>query len=142
MTDAALIALLRAAGAFAAGLGVLHVFFPWLLDFRAAIPLDGPPLRPLRLPGIRYATTRADVRGIAWVMNHCVSYVIVSIGVADLVAARWIAAPQGRLLAAWIAGFYGVRAASQPYLGRRRGDWLVGAAFAALGGLHLVVALR
>lgn len=142
MTESVLLAVLRASGAFAAGLGALHVFFPWLLDFRAAIPDDGPPLRPLRLPGIRYATTRADVRGIAWVMNHCVSYTIVSIGVADLLAARWIGTPHGRLLATWIAGFYAVRAASQRYLGRRRGDWLVMAAFAALGAVHLAAAAR
>lgn len=133
---------LRLAGGFAVGLGTLHFFFPWLLDFRAAIPSAGPPLRPLRLPGLRYATTRDDVHGIAVVMNHCVSYTIVSIGLVDLAVARWIDAPHGRLLAAWIAGFYAVRAASQRYLGRRRGDWLVMAAFAALGALHLAAAAR
>jgi hypothetical protein len=144
MMDAALLTALRLAGIFAVGLGALHFFFPRLLDFRAAIPADGPPLRPLRLPGTRlaYATTRGDVHGIAWVMNHCVSYTILSIGVADVLAARWITTPHGRLLAAWIAGFYAVRAASQRYLGRRRGDWLVMAAFAALGALHLVTAFR
>lgn len=138
-----LLTALRLAGVFAVGLGALHFFFPRLLDFRAAIPAAGPPLRPLRLPGTRlaYATTRADVHGIAWVMNHCVSYTILCIGVADILAARWIATPHGRLLAAWIAGFYTVRAVSQRYLGRRRGDWIVMAAFAVLGGLHLVVAL-
>lgn len=140
--EAALIVAVRLAGTFAVGLGALHFFFPWLLDFRAAIPGDGPPLRPLRLPGIRYATTRADVHGIAIVMNHCVSYAIVSIGLAGLAAGRWIATPHGRLLAAWIAGFYAVRAASQRYLGRRRGDRLVAAGFAALAILHAVVAVR
>lgn len=144
MMDAALLTALRLAGIFAVGLGALHFFFPRLLDFRAAIPADGPPLRPLRLPGTRlaYATTRGAVHGIAWVMNDCVRYTILSIGVADVLAARWITTPHGRLLAAWIAGFYAVRAASQRYLGRRRGDWLVMAAFAALGALHLVTAFR
>lgn len=129
----------RAAGVFALGLGTLHFFFPWLLDFRAAIPADGPPLRALRLPGIRYATTRGDVYGIALVMNHCVSYTIVSIGLADLLAARWMMSSGGRLLAFWIAGFYGVRTASQLYLGRRTGDRWVMAGFAALSALHLAV---
>ncbi|MFN8423534.1 MAG: hypothetical protein U0470_09185 [Anaerolineae bacterium] len=136
---AAFLAALRPAGVFAVGLGTLHFFFPRLLDFRAAIPADGPPLRELRLPGIRYATTRADVYGIALVMNHCVSYTIVSIGLADILAARWMMSPGGRLLAFWIAGFYGVRAASQLYLGRRKGDRWVMAGFAALSALHLAV---
>ncbi|MEO8082213.1 MAG: hypothetical protein ABI780_00175 [Ardenticatenales bacterium] len=130
---------LRAAGIFAVGLGALHFFFPWLLDFRAAIPVDGPPLRPLRLPGVRYATTRGDVYGIALVMNHCVSYTIVSIGLADVLASRWMTMPAGRLVALWIAGFYAIRAASQFYLGRRRGDRAVMAGFAALAALHAVV---
>lgn len=137
MTPATAIHLtLRAAGIFAVGLGTLHFFFPWLLDCRTAIPTDGPPLRPLRLPGIRYATTRGDVYGIALVMNHCVSYTIVSIGLADVLAAPWMTTPAGRVLALWIAGFYAIRVASQLYLGRRRGDWAVMAGFAALAALH------
>lgn len=140
--DFMLLVALRLAGAFAVGLGTLHFFFPWLLDFRAAIPVEGPPLRELRLPRIRYATTRADVYGIALVMNHCVSYTIVSIGIADVMAPHWLATPAGRLLAAWIAGFYAVRAVSQRYLGDRRGDRRVMAGFGVLGALHLLAALR
>ena len=136
-----LVFALRLAGLFAVGLGALHFFFPWLLDFRAAIPAEGPPLKPLRLPGVRYATTRGDVFGIALVMNHCVSYTIVSIGLVDLAASRWLDAPYGRLMAAWIAGFYAVRAATQRYLGARRGDWAVMAGFAMLAVLHLWVVL-
>jgi hypothetical protein len=34
-----------------------------------------------------------------------------------------------------------VRAASQLYLGRRRGDWLILLGFAAVGGLHALLAL-
>ena len=77
-----------------------------------------------------------DVRGIAWVMNHCVSYVIVSIGIADLVLSSWFISEGGRMLALWIAGFYFVRALSQLYLGRRRGDWLILSGFSTLGLIH------
>lgn len=141
MTTPFALAALRVAGVFAVGLGTLHFFFPWLLDFRAAIPADGPPLRELRILGIRYATTRGDVYGIALVMNHCVSYTIVSIGLADALAARWMATPDGRPLALCIAGFYAVRTVSQLYLGRRRGDGWVMAGFAALASLHVAVAV-
>jgi len=129
------------AGAFAIVLGLLHFFFPRLLDFRGAIPLEGPSLRPLRLFIYRYHTTRHDVRGIAWVMNHCVSYVIVSIGLADLFLYRWLDSVAGRGLALWIAGFYSLRAMSQLYLGRRRGDWLILGGFSTLALFHGMVAL-
>lgn len=133
---------LIAAGAFSVLLGTLHFFFPALLDFRGAIPLGGPSLKPFQLPFYRYQTLRSDVYGIAWFMNHCVSFVIVSIGAADLFSASWLKQPFGPLLAAWIAAWWFLRALCQLYLGRRRGDWLVMGFFAALGFLHAAAALH
>jgi hypothetical protein len=131
---------LPVAGIFALILGLLHFYFPALLDFRAAIPITGASLKPLRLFRYHYQTTRRDVYGIAWVMNHCVSYVIMSIGAIDLFAHLWLGSAAGRILALWIAGFYAVRAGSQLYLGQRRGDWLVLVGFSSLALLHLGVA--
>lgn len=129
--------LLLISGAFTLGLGLLHFFFPVLFDFEHALPDEGPPLRPFVLPPIRYATTRRDVRGIAWVMNHAASYGLVTIGLLDIFWAAWWGEPWRGLLLVWIAGWWGLRAGSQLYLGRRRGDWLILAGFAALGLLHL-----
>lgn len=129
------------AGAFTLILGAAHFFFPVLLDFRAAIPDDGPPLRPFRLGPIRYATRRSDVRGIAWVMNHAASYVLVSIGAFDLCVAQWKGTPAGRWLCAWIAAWWAIRAASQRYLGRRRGDLVVGLLLGSLAAMHAWAAL-
>ena len=123
-------------GLFTLLLGTAHFFFPMLLDFEEAIPLEGPPLRPFRLGPIRYPTERRDVRGIAWVMNHAASYTLVSIGVADLLAVRWLGTPLGLALSLWIAGWWFLRAGSQLYLGRRLGDWLILAGFALLGLVH------
>ncbi|MCA9941519.1 MAG: hypothetical protein KC418_22925 [Anaerolineales bacterium] len=133
--------ILAICGLFSLLLGTAHFFFPVLLDFEQAIPREGAPLRPFRLGPIRYRTLRQDVHGIAWVMNHAASYILVSIGVMDLLASRWLAAPWGRWLALWLAGWWFLRAGSQLYLGRRRGDWLVLAGFALLGIIHLGAAL-
>ena len=132
-------ALLTLAGVFTLILGTLHFFFPLLFDFENAIPASGPPLKrfPLWFRRGGYATQRSDVRGIAWVMNHATSYVLVSIGLLDLFWARWLGQPGGQLLALWLAGWWFIRAASQLYLGRRRGDWLILAWFSLLGLLHL-----
>jgi hypothetical protein len=122
-------------------LGIAHFFFPILLDFRHAIPREGPPLTPLSLGPLRYGTLRSDVHGIAWVMNHAASYVLVSIGLVDLIAAGWLVSDAGRPVALWIAGWWFLRAGSQLYLGRRRADWLILAAFAVFGVVHLLIAL-
>ena len=66
-----------AAGIFTLLLGLVHFFLPVLLDFRNAVPTEGTPLKPLRLGFLRYSTLRRDVHGIAWVMNHAASYVLV-----------------------------------------------------------------
>jgi hypothetical protein len=112
-----------------------------LLDFPVAIPRQGVPLKLFRLGPVRYATQRSDVYGIAWVMNHAASYTLVSIGIVDLMAYRWLATPIAPWIALWIAGWWFLRAASQLYLGRRRGDWLILAGFIWLGIVHMVIAI-
>jgi len=130
---------LALSGVFSLTLGAAHFFFPLLLDFEHAIPKVGGPLKPFRLWFIRHATTRADVHGIAWVMNHAASYVLVSLGLLNLYwAFTNILNPT---LALWVAGWWALRAGSQLYLGQRRGDWLVLSGFASLSVLHFVVAL-
>lgn len=133
---------LQLAGVFTLVLGTVHFFFPRLLDFAHAVPKQGPPLRPFRLGPLRYATQRSDVHGIAWVMNHAASYTLVSIGLLDLFAGSWLDAPYAWLLGLWIAGWWFLRAASQLYLGTRRGDWLIVAGFTGLGLLHLGVVFQ
>jgi hypothetical protein len=125
---------LAAAGVFTVLLGVVHFAMPVLFDFRTA---KGAPLRPFRLGFYRYATRRSDVHGLAWVMNHAASWTLVGIGAADLFAASWLGTPHGRWLAAWIAGWWFLRAATQLHIGRRRGDLVILAWFAMLGALHV-----
>lgn len=128
-------------GLFSLILGSVHFFFPKLLDFENAIPKDGPPIRPFRLGPIRYATRRSDVHGIGWVMNHAASYVLVSIGLFDLAAYWWLGTTAGRLLSLWIAVWWVIRAGSQFYLGRRKGDWWIAAGFLWLGIVQGAAAL-
>ena len=133
---------LTAAGVFTVALGLVHFVMPRLFDFEHAIPADGPALRPFRLGPYTYPTERSDVRGIALVMNHAVSFALVSIGVLDLVAAHWLDEPWAWMLAAWIAAWWFVRAGCQFFLGSRRGDLLIAAWFGALGALHACAAVR
>ena len=127
-------------GVFTIVLGAAHFFFPILFDFENAIPREGEPLKPFRLLFIRYATKRSDVRGIAWVMNHATSYALVTIGLLDLLWKAWLDIPFGKVVALWIAGWWLIRAASQLYLGKRRGDWLILIGFAWLGVVHVGLA--
>ncbi|HRJ41413.1 MAG: hypothetical protein KJZ86_13090 [Caldilineaceae bacterium] len=135
------IVALAVVGLFSLGLGSVHFFFPKLLDFEHSIPKEGPPIRPFRLGPICYATLRSDVHGIGWVMNHAASYVLVSIGLFDLAAWWWLGSTAGRLLSLWIALWWLIRAASQFYLGRRRGDWWIGAGFALLALIQFAAAV-
>jgi hypothetical protein len=128
-------------GVFTTALGIVHFFFPLLLDFAQAIPRQGEALLPFRLGPIRYTTLRTDVHGIAWIMNHAASYTLVSIGIVDLLAYRWLGTEGGRWLALWIAGWWFLRAGSQLYMGRRRGDWWILAGFTWLGVVHLAVGI-
>jgi hypothetical protein len=131
--------LLYLAGTFTFVLGCIHLALPALLGYRQAL-LDQPiPLKPFTLPLSRYRVQARDLYGIIWVMNHSASYALISIGLLDLLAARWLRSPGGDWLALWIAGWWSVRAASQFYLGRRPGDWLISLGFFALGLIHLAV---
>lgn len=138
MVTLALLAL-GIAGVFTTALGSVHFFFPILLDFAQAVPRTGSSLRPFRLGPLRYATLRSDVHGIAWVMNHAASYTLVTIGIIDLLAYRWLGSEFGRWFLLWCAGWWFLRAGSQLYMGRRRGDWWILAGFAWLGIVHLVI---
>lgn len=135
--------LLYVTGLFAVALGILHFFFPMLFDFAGAVPTAGTPIKPFHLGPIRYATKRSDVHGIAWVMNHFVSYNLVAYGVIDLLWSVWLTSAFAPFVCAWMAGGWFVRAVSQLYLGRRAGDWLILAGFALIGVAHLaVIAVR
>ena len=128
-------------GVFTTVLGAVHFFFPLLLDFAQAIPRQGEPILPFRLGPLRYATLRSDVHGIAWIMNHAASYTLVTVGILDLLAYYWWGTAVGRWLTFWIAGWWFLRAGSQLYMGRRRGDWWILAGFAWLGVVHLVAGI-
>ena len=127
-------------GVFTVALGLVHFVMPWLFDFDGAIPTEGEPLRPLDLRVVTYETKRSDVRGIAQIMNHAVSYVLVTIGAVDLLVDAWLSAWFAPYLLAWIAGWWFLRAATQRHMGSRPGDRLVAAGFTLLGLFHLVFA--
>lgn len=136
--------LLTGVGVFTLILGTAHFFLPKLLDVRTVILERAPGWkapRPFRLWPTTYTATPRDLNGVVWVMNHAASYTLVGIGLLDLFAQSWLLGA-GRLIALWVAGFWFLRAATQLTFGRRWGDWLILAWFAALGALHLVVGLR
>lgn len=137
----ALTILVYAAGAFAVLLGILHFTFPERFGFREALSGEEPLPPVFRLGFYRYRFRRTQLFGVILIMNHCVSFTILSIGIFDLLASRWRGTTAGVWLAAWVAGFWFVRAATQFYLGRRRGDWFVVGVFSALGFVHVVAAL-
>lgn len=131
--------LLYITGIFSVALGIVHFAFPILFDFRGALAHDGDALKPFPLIVTRYSTTRDDIRGLIWIMNHAASFAILTIGLLDLFWNVWLPAQYGTWIAIWIALFWFLRAGSQLYMGRRRGDWLILIAFAALGVIHLLV---
>ncbi len=136
--------LIIGAGLFTLVLGMIHFFLPLLLDYKTVVlkrPAEWKSSRPFRVWPTRYVVQPRDRYGIIWVMNHAASYTLVSIGVADLFAGVWLHTDLGRLLALWIASWWLLRAGSQLYFGRRIGDWLILAWFAALGIWHLWAAL-
>lgn len=133
--------LLYITGIFGVALGGLHFFFPVLFDFSGAISRDGTSLKPFRLWFVRYNTTRQDIRGLVWVMNHFVSYNLVAYGIIDLFWRAWLPTQFGTVVCLWMAGGWFVRAASQLYMGRRAGDWLILAGFALIGVVHVIVGL-
>ncbi len=133
--------VLLAAGLYTVCLGTVHFFLPYLLDFEHAIPREGPSLKPFRLFGFFYGTTRPDIRGIALVMNHTVSFTLVTIGVIDMLSPAWSGGPFAGAVFLWIAAWWALRAFCQFYLGHRRGDWLLFFFFLSLGLFHARCAL-
>ena len=137
-------ALVMAAGGFSLVLGVWHIWVPRWFGMRTAIGTDGPerpPLRPWVLGRFVHPTSRADVLGIIGVMNAATSYVIISIGVAGLLAPVWVCTPDGRWLALWIAGWWALRVAMQLPIGRRRIDVVVMLLFAVLAAIFVAAAV-
>jgi hypothetical protein len=129
-------------GAFAVTLGVLHFTFPERFGFLVALPVDGQPVPPFKLLFYRYDMKRSDLRGLIFVMNHSVSYTIVLAGVFDLFCSKWLGTFSGALASGAIAGLWFLRARTQFYLGRRRGDWFVATFFTLLGLLHVIPAIQ
>jgi hypothetical protein len=129
-------------GAFTVALGLVHVTMPWLLDFDGAIPTDGDSLQPLNLLVLTYQTKRSDVRGIAQIMNHHVSFTLITIGILDLLVDEWLASRFAPYLLVWIGLWWLLRAITQRHMGSRPGDWLVAGWFGLLGVFHLGVAIR
>jgi hypothetical protein len=132
--------LLYAAGGFAVVLGVLHFSFPRRFGFLTMLAGDRLEVPQFQLGFYRHNLKRSDLRGIVYVMNHCVSYAIVAAGVFDLFNAKWLGTFPGSVASGVVAGFWFTRAGTQFYLGRRRGDWLVFSFFAGLGVLQLIAA--
>jgi hypothetical protein len=135
---------LLASGIFAFGLGIVHLAIPRIFDFAGDVGQDGraslPHLSTLTVGPWRYRRRRADVLGLSWVMSNAASYVLISIGLLDLLAGRWATEPAGRVLFAWIAGWWGIRAGGQFIVGRRSVDWLFAGLFAVLGIVSLAAA--
>ena len=75
-------------------------------------------------------------------MNHAASFAILTVGLLDLFWREWLGSQYGALIAIWIALFWFLRAGAQLYMGRRRGDWVILFAFAALGVIHLIVLVK
>ena len=105
-----LIILLNLCGLFAVVLGLLHFSFPEKFGFAAVLPKEGVSIPPFRLAFYRYEMKSSDLRGIIYVMNHCVSYVILVSGVFDLFAQKWLGTFPGSLAACLIGGFWLMRA--------------------------------
>jgi len=122
-------------------LGTVHFFFPLLFDYKTALLRNGSSLKPFQLFFYKYQTQKSDLYGIVWVMNHCVSFVIVTIGFLDIFSDQWIHTSLRIPLALWISLWWFIRALTQFYLGRRRGDWGVFIFFSSLSILHVMVAL-
>ena len=142
VSSALLTGLIVAAGIFSLGLGVVHVAAPVIFRFPAAIgdDRDAPPLGRIRFPAVPYELRRSDLRGITWIMSNAASYVIVSIGLIDLVwAAGWRGLPVP-LVSGWIAGWWAVRAIGEGFVGRRTVDLALAGLFLALATLHGLIA--
>ena len=134
--------LTAGAGSFTILLGLVHVAIPAILRFPEAIGMDDdlPGLGRIRLPRGRYQLPRADLLGITWVMSDAASYVLLTIGMVNVAwAVGWRGVPLA-IGAAWIAGWWAIRAGRQLLLGVRGGDLAIATWFGGLAVLHLVIA--
>jgi hypothetical protein len=138
-------ALLVATGTATILLGVWHLSVPRVFRFARAVEVDEPHastgLGSIRVGLWRYERRRADVVGLSWVMSNAASFVLVSIGILDIAWAvddRTIPIVLG---SAWIAAWWGLRAAGQFALGRRPIDLAIALGFAVPGAIHVVTAL-
>lgn len=123
-------------------LGAVHILIPRLVDVEHAVPPLTAPLRSLPIIGDRYRTRREDVLGVIWVSNNAATWVLLTLGIADLLAGRWLSTDAGRLLALWAVGWWVIRAGSQLAFGRRAGDWAFVGLFGLAALVHLAAALR
>ena len=97
-------------------------------------------IKPFKLGFLTYATKRSDVQGVARGMNHCASFVLVTIGCLDLFCLNWfIGSAEGKYVCLWIGAWWFIRSFSQFYLGHRKGDWMIFFGFSAIGILHLLL---
>lgn len=112
-------------GVFAFALGSIHVFFPRLLDFENVMKMEGPALKLFRMYFWSYQVKRTDVRGIIWLMNYHVSFVILTIGIANFLIDYWIMSPLSHVILLWMSLWWLLRAFLQFCIGRRKGDWIV-----------------
>ena len=131
--------LLFLCGIFTVVLGVTHFVYPRLFYYRLLIYSEsnqGVVLEPFRLWFITYPLDLDVAYRIIWLMNHHVSFVLVSIGFVDLVHTRWLLG-DGRPLLLWITAWWWLRAGLQFTLGRQARDWFWLAVFSGLGVVHL-----
>jgi hypothetical protein len=131
------------AGLFSLVLGVIHLRIPAILRYAEAIgPDEGQvPIGRIRSGLFAYGLRRSDLVGVTWVMSNAASYVLLTIGLVDVLwAAGWRGVPIA-IGGVWIAGWWAIRAGGQLVVGRRFGDVAVAAWFACLALLHLVLAI-
>jgi hypothetical protein len=145
MSSALLTIAIVGAGLFSLALGLVHLRIPAILRYADVIGSDseGPPVGQLCIGRFRfrYVLRRGDMVGMAWVMSNAASYVLLTIGLVDILwSTGWRGVPiaSGAL---WVSGWWAIRAGGQIVVGRRLGDLAIVAWFACLALLHLVVAL-
>jgi len=135
--------LLILCGIFSLVLGSTHIVYPQLFHYKSLIFTESSlerDIAPLRLWPIVYPLNLRNLHGIIWMMNFHVSFVLVSIGFAEVFYPQWLLT-QGRPPLLWFAAWWLLRAACQLMLGRKWYDWLILAGFATLGGIHVVMGL-
>ena len=131
------------AGVLTLAPGATHFVYPARFGYRHifdAYPGPDRTLGPFRLGILSYPMDLRKAYGIIWMMNHHVSFVLVSIGLLEVGApGRLLRSPE---LALWIAAWWLLRAICQPLLlGRRWYDWLITTGFGLLGVGHAWIGL-